>query len=89
MTSYYDADGKWFSLKEIEVKKGDKVRVDVTNTKGTHDFTIDEYDITHMTPLNEVTRIEFTADKVGDFQYYCSVPGHREGGQWGTLRVTE
>lgn len=89
MTSYYDAEGKWFSLKEMSVKKGDKVRVKVTNTKGTHDFTIDEYGIKKMTPLNEEVVVEFTADKAGEFAYYCSVPGHRAGGQWGTLKVTE
>jgi heme/copper-type cytochrome/quinol oxidase subunit 2 len=89
MTSYYDETGKWFSLKEIDVKKGDKVRIKVTNTKGTHDFNIDEYGIKQMTPLNEETVIEFTADKAGEFKYYCSMPGHRAAGQEGTLKVTE
>ena len=89
MTSYYDEKGKWFSLKEIEVKKGDKVRIKVTNTKGTHDFTLDEYGIKKMTPLNEEVIIEFIAEKAGEFVYYCSVPDHREGGQWGTLKVSE
>jgi nitrite reductase (NO-forming) len=89
MTSYFDADGKWFSLKEISVKKGDTVRIKVTNTKGTHDFAIDEYGIKQMTPLNEETVIEFTADKAGEFAYYCSMPGHRAGGQVGILKVTE
>lgn len=87
MTSYYDADGKWFSLKEIKVKQGDKVRIKVTNTKGTHDFTLDEYGIKEMTPLDKETVIEFTADKKGEFAYYCSVPGHRAGGQEGKLIV--
>lgn len=87
MTSYYDADGKWFSLKEIKVKQGDKVRIKVTNTKGTHDFAVDEYGIKEMTPLDKETVIEFTADKKGEFAYYCSVPGHRAGGQEGKLIV--
>ena len=89
MTSYYDDTGVWFSLKEMNVKKGDTVRIKVTNIKGTHDVTIDEYGIKEMTPLNKEVVIEFTADKVGEFIYYCSVPGHRAKGQWGTLRVTE
>lgn len=89
MTSYYDTDGKWFSLKEISVKKGDRVRIKVTNTKGTHDFAIDEYVIKEMTPLDKETVIEFTADKAGEFMYYCSMPGHRQGGQFGTLIVKE
>jgi len=33
--------------------------------------------------------IEFTADKVGEFEYYCSMPGHRQAGQFGKLIVKE
>jgi len=50
MTSFYDNTGIWFSLKEINVNKGDIVRIKVTNIKGTHDFTLDEYDIKKITP---------------------------------------
>lgn len=89
MTSYFDDAGKWFSLKEISVKKGDRVRIKVTNIKGTHDFTLDEYGIKKTTPLNQETVIEFTADKSGEFVYYCSMPGHRQGGQFGKLVVKE
>lgn len=93
MTSFYEmVDDKpktQFSLKEITVKKGDTVRIKVTNTKGAHDFVIDEYNIKKETPLNEEVVIEFTADKAGEFVYYCSKPNHRAWGQWGTLKVTE
>jgi len=89
MESFYDENGIWFSLKDISVSKGDIVRIKVTNIKGRHDFVIDEYGIKKDTPLNEEVIIEFTADKVGEFIYYCSVPGHRQNGQWGTLKVIE
>ena len=89
MTSFYDEKGKWFSLKEISVKKGDVVRIKVTNIKGSHNFNIDEYKIAEMTPLNKEVVIEFTADKAGEFEYYCSMPGHRAGGQFGKLVVKE
>lgn len=89
MTSYYDDAGKWFSLKEISVNKGDRVRIKVTNTKGTHDFNIDEYGIREATPLGKEAVIEFTADKAGEFEYYCSMPGHRQAGQLGKLIVKE
>lgn len=89
MTSFYDDKGKWFSLKEISVKKGERVRIKVTNTKGSHDFTLDEYGIKETTPLNKEVVIEFIADKAGEFTYYCSVPGHRQGGQFGKLIVKE
>lgn len=89
MTAFYDNAGVWFSVKEMSVNKGDLVRVKVTNIKGTHDFTIDEYGINKITPLNEEVIVEFTADKAGEFIYYCSIPGHREKGQWGTLKVLD
>lgn len=89
MTAYYDAKGKWYSLKEMSVKKGDLVRVKITNTAGMHDFTIDEYGIKKELPMNQEVVVEFIADKVGNFVYYCSKPGHRAGGQWGTLTVSE
>ena len=89
MTAFYTAEGKYFSLKEIAVKKNDRVRIKITNTKGMHDFTLDEYGLKKILPLNEEVVVEFTADKAGSFVYYCSMPGHRAGGQWGTLRVTE
>lgn len=87
MTSYYDDKGVWFSVKEIKVKKGDLVRVKVTNTKGTHDFVLDEFGVKLETPVNEEVVAEFVADKVGSFEYYCSKPGHKARGQWGTLIV--
>lgn len=89
MTAYYDAQGKWFSLKEISVKKGDHIRIKVTNTGGMHDFTLDEFGVKEELPLNQEVVIDFTADKAGTFQYYCSKPGHRAGGQWGTFTVSE
>jgi nitrous oxide reductase len=76
-----------FSLKEIRVKKGDKVRIIITNTAGNHDFVLDEYKLNLETPLNKPVIVEFTADKVGTFEYYCSKYNHRAIGQKGNLIV--
>lgn len=91
MTSYYDPAAKrpFLSLSGINVKKGDRVRIKVTNTLGNHSFKIDEFNVFANTPLNEEVVVEFIADKTGEFVYYCAVPGHRQAGQFGTLRVTE
>ncbi len=91
MTSYYSPEAKrpYFSLGEMVVNQGDRVRIKVTNTMGMHDFVIDEYGVNRETPLNQEQVIEFTADKAGEFVYYCSKPGHRAMGQWGTLKVIE
>lgn len=78
-----------FSVKEMTVRKGDKVKLKVTVTSGTHDFNIDEFNIHEATSLNKEKVIEFIADQAGEFVYYCNMPGHRAAGQWGTLKVLE
>ncbi len=83
-------DGKYypqFSPNELIVNKGDLVRIKITNIKGTHDFKIDEFGVYTETPLNEEMIIEFVADKIGSFEYYCTKLGHRQNGHWGTLKV--
>lgn len=89
MRSWYSPEDKrpYFSLGEIVVNQGDIVRLKVTNTFGNHDIKIDEFNVFAETPLNQETVVEFVADKAGEFVYYCSKPGHRAAGQWGTLKV--
>lgn len=85
-------DGKpkpQFSVKEITVNKGDLVRIKITTINGRHDFKIDELNVFADTPTGETTTVEFTANQAGEFVYYCTQPGHRANGHWGTLRVLE
>lgn len=85
-------DGKpkpQFSLKEITVNKGDLVRIKIFVKNGKHDFKIDEFNVFADTPTGKETIVEFMADKVGEFVYYCNQPGHRAAGHWGTLKVIE
>ena len=79
-----------FTPSSITVKKGDRVKITFKNTSGFHDFKIDEFGAATkqaQAPYEEV--LEFTADKVGSFEYYCSVGTHRAVGMKGTLKVTE
>lgn len=93
MTSFVEmVDGQpkpQYSLKEITVNKGDRVRIKITVTSGMHDFKIDEYGIYADTQLNKESVVEFVADKAGEFTYYCTKPGHRQNGHFGTLKVLE
>ena len=86
-------DGQYkpqFSLREITVNKGDRVRIKITVTSGAHDFKIDELNVFADTKeINKEYVIEFTVDKAGEFVYYCAKPKHRELGQWGTLKVLD
>lgn len=79
-----------FSPSLIAVKKGDKVKITFKNTSGFHDFKIDAYGLAtkqSKSPYQEV--LEFTTDKAGSFEYYCSVGSHRAMGMKGTLQVTQ
>lgn len=79
-----------FDPKTISVKKGDRVKITYTNGGGTHDFRVDGYNVgTNVLQGGQSQTIEFTADKVGSFEFYCSVGNHRAMGMKGTLTVTE
>lgn len=86
----FTVSGKNFSFSPslITVKKGDKVKITFNNTEGFHDFKIDEFGVaTKQIKSPDVEVLEFTADKVGSFEYYCSVGSHRSMGMKGTLKV--
>lgn len=82
--------GRNFSLtpNSITVKKGDKVKITFQNTEGSHNFVISEFNVATKTiKSGEEASVEFTADKIGSFQYYCSIGTHRAMGMWGVLKV--
>ena len=73
----------------ITVNLGDTVRIEFTNDDAMpHDWVLDEFDArTEILQTGEFEAIEFVADQVGEFEYYCSVGQHRERGMVGTLIV--
>lgn len=85
-----EAQNYSFSLKEIKVKKGDKVKIHLVNKGGFHDWVLDEFNAkTDRIQADQTADVEFTADKVGTFEYYCSVGNHRQMGMKGNLIVEE
>jgi plastocyanin len=78
----------YFKPNEIHVKKGQKVKITLKNDGGLHDFVIDELHVkSDRIKSGESTIIEFTPDKTGTFEYYCSVGNHRQMGMKGNLIV--
>lgn len=77
-----------FSMNEIRVKKGEKVKIVLKNEQGFHDWTVDAFQAkTAQISQGNTASIEFVADKVGTFEYYCSVGQHRQLGMKGNLVV--
>lgn len=77
-----------FTPSEITVKKGETVKIVFTNTLGMHDFVIDDLGVrTPVVKQGEKSEVEFTPEKTGVYEYYCSVGNHRKMGMKGTLTV--
>lgn len=73
---------------EMQVKKGETVRVVFKNNQGFHDFRVDGYEVgTKQISEGERETVEFVADKAGTFEYFCSVGNHRQQGMAGKLIV--
>ena len=75
----------------LEINAGDTVRLTVVNGDPMlHDLRIDEFDVQtgEMVEAEQTVTLEFVANQAGEFNYYCSVPGHRDVGMEGLLRVT-
>lgn len=75
---------------ELVVNQGDTVRITIINGDPMlHDLRIDEFDVYSGELLHDeqTVTMEFVANQAGNFDYYCSIPGHREIGMEGLLRV--
>lgn len=83
-----EAGSFYYKPNVITVKKGEKVRIVMNSVSMMHDFNIDELGVKLPIVKNgETGTVEFVADKVGTFEYYCSVGNHRAQGQVGTITI--
>ncbi len=79
-----------FSPSTITVKKGDTVKITFKNVGGFHDLVIDELNVaTKQISTGQEETVQFVADKVGTFEFYCSVGSHRAMGMKGSFIVQE
>ncbi|MBI4015433.1 MAG: cupredoxin domain-containing protein [Candidatus Aenigmarchaeota archaeon] len=78
-----------FEPSTISVKKGDRVKIRFVSADVGHNLMITGYGQTKVISSGAAAEtIEFTADKAGTFEYYCSVGSHKALGMKGTLTVT-
>jgi nitrite reductase (NO-forming) len=75
----------------LSARVGDTVRITVINGDAVlHDLKIDEFNAFtgELSGKDQQATVEFSPDRPGDFIYYCTQPGHRQIGMFGTLTVT-
>lgn len=78
-----------FDPDEIEAEVGEDLAIALTSDDMLHDFTIDELDAHVVADRGDTAEGGLTVDEAGTYDYYCSVPGHRQAGMEGTLTVTD
>ena len=89
-TKTFNLDGfnYGYDVKEIRVKEGDTVTVNLSVSEGFHDWVVDEFDAaTEKIREGGLTSVTFVASKTGTYEYYCSVGQHRASGMVGKLIV--
>jgi len=84
-----DIDGKVNPT--LTVHEAETVQINLINGEGAqHDVVVDQYAArTNLVfGIGASSTLSFTADKAGEFVYFCSVPGHREAGMEGRIQVS-
>ncbi|HET7921893.1 MAG TPA: copper-containing nitrite reductase [Gammaproteobacteria bacterium] len=83
-----DIDGKINPT--LRIPLGAVVQITLINGDGAeHDITVPQFDALsdHVLAKGASTIIVFRADKAGTFDYFCTLPGHRQAGMAGKLIV--
>lgn len=77
-----------FDPGELDLEAGATITVELVNG-GTveHDFTIDDLDVKIYAGVGETASDTVGPVEPGTYEYYCSIPGHREAGMVGELTV--
>lgn len=80
-----------FVEKELVVPANTEITINlVNNGVAVHTFNIDELDVASGDVASgETASVTFNTGAPGEYEYYCSIPGHREAGMVGTLIVQE
>ena len=74
-TKRFDIEvGNWYFKPEvIEVNAGDTVVLNIKTVSGVHGLGLPDFGINQQLIPGEDVQIKFTADKKGDFSFFCSV----------------
>lgn len=74
----------------VTVNKGDRVRLTLISDDDDHGFYLKEFNVNHAVMQGESVTVEFTADKIGTFIYYCNMfCGKKHSDVKGMFRVME
>ena len=70
-----------YSVKQITVKKGTPVVIEITSQDRQHGFSLPDFNVRADVNPGQVARVTFTPDKAGEFDYLCDIfcgDGHED-----------
>lgn len=70
-----------FVPSEVRVKEGERVRLVITNEDVPHGIAIPAFNVNQHIDEGGTATVEFTADKAGEYPFFCNVfcgSGHRD-----------
>lgn len=76
-----------FDPSEITIDAGEDVAIVLTSDDLLHDFAVEGLDVHVAATKGETNEGGLRADEPGEYAFYCTVEGHREGGMEGVLVV--
>jgi nitrite reductase (NO-forming) len=79
-----------FSPTSVQVPRGQKVTFTLDN-RGVveHDLTIQSAGFSLTAKPGQTATADATFDKAGTFDFFCSIPGHKDAGMKGTMLVVD
>jgi len=76
-----------FAPDHLSVKQGEEIALRLHSADSSHDFAIDGLGRVADVGGGETTTARLRIDKPGKYTYFCTLPGHRDGGMEGTITV--
>ncbi|MDR7486077.1 MAG: cupredoxin domain-containing protein [Armatimonadota bacterium] len=78
-----------FNPAEVRIRAGEVVNLRLVNQGVTaHDLVVPSQGIWLVAPTGRTAVSGFRSDVPGEYEFFCSVPGHREAGMVGRIVVT-
>jgi nitrite reductase (NO-forming) len=75
-----------FSPADIQVPAGQPITIHLNNAGSVeHDITVDALQAKIVAAAGQMAQGTLVFDKPGTYEFYCSVPGHKEAGMKGTI----
>jgi uncharacterized cupredoxin-like copper-binding protein len=82
-----EASNFQFAPSRIDVGKGEEIALALQSADGPHDFAVDGLGLVADVSGGETTKQRLRVDAAGTYTFYCTIPGHRDGGMEGSLVV--